>query len=412
MSTMFVIRLDKANKLRDGKYPIILQITHNRKITKKRLGLSATFDQWDFVNHEYRKGVHGRAELNRELEENVRRARKIYDTEFYDRPFTYSRFIEYFDKPKSRKLSVLDFCRMVSDDFLMTGQISSSTDYKTLGNAIGQLGDLDFEDITKEWLLKFESHYHRKGTNCYSYMKLLKILYMKAVQKAVVDVKFYPFRHIFFNPFGYQPSTLKKVKISRTNNRRIKDIGQDDLVMIMNYKPQSDNERKCLDYWFLSYYMFGVNFIDIAKMQHRDIRGGKWYYSRSKTGVSLGGKPLSDKVLEIIDRNSTSGEFVFDIFSESDSESDRIRHINNMTKNITKTMKRISKKLGINGYFTFYSARHTATTIALNNGADRNTVSKLLDHSHVSTIDNYAGNADERNIIRAMELLELKSYRL
>jgi len=49
--------------------------------------------------------------------------------------------------------------------------------------------------------------------------------------------------------------------------------------------------------------------------------------------------------------------------------------------------KKISERIGIDGYFTYYSARYTSATLALNNGADRNTVSHLLDHSNFSTID-------------------------
>ena len=60
---------------------------------------------------------------------------------------------------------------------------------------------------------------------------------------------------------------------------------------------------------------------------------------------------------------------------------------------------RVSKRLGWNDYFTFYSARHTSLTIALNSGVDRNTVSHLADHKNLSTLDHYAGRANDNNIL-------------
>ena len=64
--------------------------------------------------------------------------------------------------------------------------------------------------------------------------------------------------------------------------------------------------------------------------------------------------------------------------------------------------------MGWDGYFTYYSARYSSATLALNEGAGRNTVSHLLDHENFSTIDNYAGRADEGKVLEAMEILRLR----
>jgi hypothetical protein len=76
---------------------------------------------------------------------------------------------------------------------------------------------------------------------------------------------------------------------------------------------------------------------------------------------------------------------------------------------IRKAAKRISKRLGFDGCFTYYSARYSSATLALNEGVDRNTVSHLLDHENFSTIDNYAGRANDENMVKAMEVLRLRN---
>lgn len=56
----------------------------------------------------------------------------------------------------------------------------------------------------------------------------------------------------------------------------------------------------------------------------------------------------------------------------------------------------------------FYSARYSNVILALNEGADRNTISPLLDHENLSTIDSYAGREDDSKVVKAMEILRLK----
>ena len=87
---------------------------------------------------------------------------------------------------------------------------------------------------------------------------------------------------------------------------------------------------------------------------------------------------------------------------------EKARKVLNYAGKIRQACQRIAKRKGFDGYFTFYSARHTAATLLLNNGADRNTVSHLLDHENFSTIDNYAGKADDEKVLRAMEILRLR----
>ena len=75
---------------------------------------------------------------------------------------------------------------------------------------------------------------------------------------------------------------------------------------------------------------------------------------------------------------------------------------------IYKMARRVSERLSFDGYFSYYSARYSSATLALNEGADRNTVSHLLDHENFSTIDNYAGRADDSKVVKAMEILRLQ----
>ena len=416
MTTLFVtfsIRMHKSASVqgKDGKYPIVLQVTWNRKVRRKHLGISATIEQWDFDNHEFKKGVHGRREKNQKLEAIVKKAQKVYQEHFENKPFSYTKFSELLrDKPK-KEIGVAAFCMEVSEGFLKTGQANSAHYYKYTGIAVLKVSpkDIPFSDFTEEWLRKFEDYHQSRGVKCFNYLVHLRSVFNKAVEKKVADFRSNPFKNPYTNPYGYDFSRLKKSKIKKTNGSRMKDLNKEQLIALWNYQPKTKNEAKYLALWFFSFFNFGVNLIDVAQLKHSDINNDRWFYQRSKTGTGLKkGKPLLPEALKIIEEYDTKGKYIFDILNGYDKDektkSDRVRAYATYIRNACKTA---SKRLGFEGYFTYYSARYSSATLALNEGADRNTVSHLLDHENFSTIDNYAGRADDEKVVKAMEILRL-----
>lgn len=235
----------------------------------------------------------------------------------------------------------------------------------------------------------------------------------KAVEEQIVDYKNNPFKNPYTNPRGFDISKYKKSKISKVNKNKIKDLSKEQLIQLKNVPNLTKSQEKYLAIWWFSFYCFGVNLIDIAKLRYKDIKNGRWYYDRSKTGVSLKkGKPLLKEACDIIENYGTGGsgnDYVFDILiGHDDSEKDIAARVLRYAKYIRDAGFWVSKnKLKWDGYFTFYSARYSSATLALNEGADRNTVSHLLDHENFSTIDNYAGRADDGKVLEVMEILRL-----
>ena len=117
------------------------------------------------------------------------------------------------------------------------------------------------------------------------------------------------------------------------------------------------------------------------------------------------------EALEIIEKYDTGDKYIFPILNNGydADELTRVGRLRDYSGYIRKAAKRISKRLSFDGYFTYYSARYSSATLALNEGVDKNTVSHLLDHENFSTIDNYAGRANDENIVKAMEVLRLRT---
>lgn len=414
MSVSFVTRLHKASKNKSNQHPIVLQITWGTNVRRKRLGINATLEEWSFDSHEFKKGVEERKEKNDLLEATEQKAFKIHQEHFTDKPFNYKKFVNFFedDKKKRKPATVIEFCLEVSAKFLQNQQANSSNDYKYLANAIRKISpnDLTFDEFTEDWLYEFEEYFTSKGTKCVNYMRHLKALYNKAVQKKVADFTKHPFKNPYTNPYGYDASRLKKQRFSKASPFRIKDLCKENLLKLMDYKPRTENDKKYLSIWFFSYYMFGVNLTDVANLKRSDIRNNRWYYQRSKTGTGLKkGKPILPEAMKIIELYDTKKEYVFDILNGYDTDAlTKANRIKDYSKYIWNMCRKASQELGFDGHFTYYSARYTSATIALNEGADKNTVSHLLDHENLSTIDNYAGRADDSKVLEAMEILRMK----
>jgi len=413
-ATSFAIRFDKSARLKKNHFPIVLQITFNRKVRRKRLGLNATIEQWDFASHEFRKGVHGRREKNQLLEEAEEKAKKIYKENFTNHEFNYKKFISlYNNEGESKNITVIEYCKKVSQDFLDRQQANSSNDYKYLANAIRKISpnDLGWDEFNEDWLYAFEEYFTSRGTKSFSHMVRLRALYNKAVMAKLADYKRNPFKNPYTNPYGYDFSKLKKARFSKANKDRIKDLNRGQLVSLKAYIPARQKEEEYLDLWWYSYYMFGVNLTDIAMMKWSEVKNNRWFYQRSKTGSGLKkGKPILPEALDLMNKyKSDKSNYVFPILRDGyDKDALTIANrIKDYSGHIRKASVKISKKLELDGYFTFYSARYSSATLALNEGADRNTVSHLLDHENFSTIDNYAGRADDQKIIKTMELLRI-----
>ncbi|MEL6719691.1 MAG: phage integrase SAM-like domain-containing protein, partial [Bacteroidota bacterium] len=324
MSISLVTQIHKTNsvKRKDGKFPIVLLVTWNRNVRRKRLGIYAFPEQWDMQNREFKKGVHGRRERNSELEVYEKKANNIYKKHFEGRNFNYKQFIEFFEDKPSSTASVFEFCKEVAKGFEKRGQAHSAMYYEMTGRAVLKVSpnDISFEEFTEDWLREFEDYYQSRGVKCFNYMVHLRSIYNKAVQKKIADFRQNPFKNPYTNPYGYDFSHLKKSKIGQFGNR-IKDLSKEQLIALKQYEPQTEKEAKFLSIWFFSFYNFGVNLIDVAHLKRSDIRNGRWYYSRSKTGTGLkNGKPLLPEALEIIEKYDTGKEYIFDILNGYDKD--------------------------------------------------------------------------------------------
>lgn len=65
-------------------------------------------------------------------------------------------------------------------------------------------------------------------------------------------------------------------------------------------------------------------------------------------------------------------------------------HLVKKSDNISKYVRRIKDKAGIEKDFTYHSCRHTTATLAITAGADISAVKEMLGHGSVTSTEVYA----------------------
>lgn len=160
-----------------------------------------------------------------------------------------------------------------------------------------------------------------------------------------------------------------------------------------------------------SYFTMGVNLKDIALMKMSDIRDGLWYFERSKTNNSSLGKPLLPECLEIIQKYAEpDNKYVFDfILGDKYDRDDKTisKRKTDVISNLRDMYVKISKKLGFDGHFSFYSARYTSATVSANKGADLRAVQANLTHASITTTEIYSQFRNEDAMRESLELLRV-----
>lgn len=189
---------------------------------------------------------------------------------------------------------------------------------------------------------------------------------------------------------GYMPiphypfSRIKMLPIA--NKRGYRAISVDELVRIINADAERLSEKASFarDMYLLSFYLIGINPVDIYTLRKKEAENGRISYHRQKTrGRRADGAFISIAVPEVAQAIATrylSGKgyeyyFYFQEVKYADCRT-FIRAVNNGLKELKKICGITIEK------FTWYSARHTWATIACNDCSfSESEVARALNHS-------------------------------
>ena len=400
MASIKILLRNKPNK--EGQYPVILKVIKDRKIKVITLGITCLEKDWDKVNAKFKKSQPNYIQRNRALLKKKEQALKIIDDFFLEGiDFTLTQFEDKFRGKTTTNITVLEFWNERLDDLNKAGRTGTARTEKYVKNSLFKYAknkSLHFRDITPTFLEKFETHLRANNNvdgSIIVRMRHIKVIYNSAIKRGIVDAKFYPFK-------DYKISKLKGKPIKRALSRKeMKLMESIDVI-------KHPNLLDAKNYMMFSYYVGGMNFIDMMKLKWENIQDDRIVYTRSKTKGHFTVKMLEPvkKIVEYYKAQNRPTNYVFPILLSNDLTPIQVENRKHKTlSRFNRELKEIAKIQGVKKNVTSYVIRHSFATNLKYAGISSDLISQTMGHHDVSITNAYLKDFENDVIDNVMNKL-------
>lgn len=319
-------------------------------------------------------------------------------------PFSFENFEKKLYRKTGDGENIFYQYQLIIDRLRKSNQFGTASNYdlslKSLKSFIiydkgKEAKKLLFAEISVSWLNNYETYMietkKRSRTTVSMYLRALRTVFNTAISQKEIDKEIYPFGK-------------RKYEIPATRNVK-KALSKEDLRILFEAKPKTIEQEKAKDFWFFSYVCNGMNVKDIALLRYENLKDNTLTFFRAKTintsksalkPVTI---PLHDYANIVIEKygnsKKKSGELIFPIISDLDSNEVNFKKIKNFTQAINQNLKKLAKTNGISEDISTYWARHSFATSAIRNGESMEFVSEALNHSNMNTTQGYFAGFDE-----------------
>lgn len=380
--------------LKDGSHPVVLQVIKDCKRKLVSLGYSAKPTQWNELSNTPNSKHPKSDELKKIIKKKKMAVEKrIMELDEALEPFGIDDIVEVILGDK--KASSFDgYTKHLVKVMKKEGRNGNARLYEDVSKAFIAFvdeDDIDFKKITPKRLAEYESSMKARGvkTNSISvYMRTIRAIYNKAIMDDVVSEKYYPFKYF-------------KIRNEKTVKRA---IPKEKLTEIKNLDLSGEKHLKLArDIFLFSFYMRGMNFIDIFYMKVEDIKDDRISYRRRKTKQLFSVK-VSEPAMNIIkaySKRKKPESYVFPVINKK-NEYDSYR---TAIRNLNKYLKKVGERVKLDIPLSSYVARHSWATIAKFSGIPTAVISEGLGHNSEKTTQIYLDSFDNEIIDDANEII-------
>lgn len=146
----------------------------------------------------------------------------------------------------------------------------------------------------------------------------------------------------------------------------------EQLRLFLSLQPETERAQEALDLFRLSFFLRGINGVDIAKAGPEDVYNGRLLYDRAKTGKAYSVK-LEPEALEVIGRRGDR----LHLFAPMAKFSDYGRYI----QDVNEKLRALAVGNGLPPV-TMYWARHTFASLVIETGGTMEILAGALGHSY------------------------------
>lgn len=391
----FSIYLDTRRAKKDGTYPVKLQLYTPHPKRQKLYSTKFNFTKEDFSKHyetKYKRIPSDVKDVRNKLNALLTRANETAE-ELH--PFS----IEAFERRMFVSKSQIEKVKFHYDEVIQSlreqDRISTANSYelslKSLGSFLKthrkDIEGLRFNDITPDWLNRYEKHMIDNGKSISTvgiYLRPLRAVFNRAIENNDLSNVVSP-----FSKGRYRIPTSKRSK---------KALSRDELKRLFQAKPENEHQQRAKDFWFFSFNCNGMNMKDIALLKYSDFDRDKFEFQREK--VKFTSKSQLEKITvyltpfihDIIKKYGTTEKpenYVFDIVSPSDTPEERHRKIKLFIRNVNGHLKKLCKANDLPEAISSNWARHSFATHSIRKGATMEFMRETLGHKNIKTTQIY-----------------------
>jgi len=386
MKTSIVLTQDTRRSKKDGSFPIIFRLSHLGKTLPISTGLSVNISDWDIRNRRIKKTYKGVSSITRLNNQLQKKKTLIFDkiNKLDEEGTLNGHSIAQLKKIITGYQTNSDFFTYTENlvsELNKAGRFGNAKIYATIVGVLKTFhnkSSLDFREINYDFLKKFETYHLSKGNSWNSlsvYCRTVRAIYNQAIMAGVVEKKYYPF-------------DAYKIRQTKTQKRAISNI---ELKKIIDLK--LDENHECFharNYFIISYFLYGINFIDMAYLIPSNIMDGRVHFTRRKTGkeYSIKISHQLQKILDFYTDNKKKDDFIFPIIKR-EIDIDKYHDVKWARARYNKKLKIIAKLCFIETNLTSYVSRHSFATQAMLKNIPLTAISEMMGHARLNTTQVY-----------------------
>ncbi|MFA6592597.1 MAG: site-specific integrase [Bacteroidales bacterium] len=374
-SVKAVLHIGHATK--SGKYPLVVQIIHNRQRRLLKTGIRLLPEQFIEAKQKIIKGVRRSQSLELVKQENetlkaLLTVVKNRVDELSDISFTADDISEWY-KMRDIETYLFNYLDKMIDEKLSENKIGIARAYKSTLNSIRAYRnneDMHLSDLTFAFLTEYEHYLIMKGVSQNTiafYFRNLRTAYNKAYSEGV------------FQTIGHSPFAKFNLSAAKTMKRAlpIKFIRKLSALDLSVYP----NEQLARDLFMASFYLRGMAFVDLIHLRRENVINGSISYSRRKTGM-LVLVEIVPPLQVILNRYAKCGNYLFPCLSdECKTAEEQYSKYRKSLLYYNRFLKSVGTHIGLRTPLTGYVARHSWATCAKNIGASTTVISEGLGHA-------------------------------
>ena len=390
----------KYKPLKNRELPIKIRVCKDRKARDINLGVSTKMEHWAFEKNQPKADCPNRELLEKLIASKISEVKsKIVELKSEDKEFSATTLVYKVSNPVKLVTVGELFRQHLSrlEEEKRTGyRLSIQQTYNSLIKFNRHL-DIPFSEMDYNWLRRYETLLRKQGKSENTIgirFRTIRMIFNLAIEMEVVKPEYYPF---------------KKFKVSKLHQDTAKRaITKDDVQAIINYPTAGKGFYVCLaiDLFTFSYFMGGINFVDMAFLTERNVIDNRLIYTRKKTGKLIN-LPLQERAALLLKRyKDKSKPYLFPILSDfHKTEQQRLNRLHKVITKVNTVLKSLGEELNIPVKLTTYVARHSYATILKRAGVPTSIICESLGHSSEKVTQVYLDSFENSQIDKAMENL-------